>query len=256
MLKISIITVVYNSESTIAMTMESVLLQTYSNIEYILIDGLSSDNTLEIIKNYEKQFNGRMRWISEPDKGIYDAMNKGISMATGDIIGMLNSDDIYVDKNVLSDIANVFESHSIECTYGNLYFVQHSNINKIVRSWESSQYTPGAFRKGWHPAHPTFYVKRQCYNKYGLYDCSLKVSADFELMLRFLEKQHISNLFLNRYFVKMRIGGESTGSLKKIIIGNYNIIKAFHKNNIRVSPFYPIMRLAPKIINKIRHLKQ
>ena len=190
MLKISIITVTYNSESTIAMTMESILSQTYSNIEYILIDGQSKDNTIKIVKTYEDQFKGKMRWISEPDKGIYDAMNKGICMASGDIIGILNSDDIYVDKYVIQDIVQAFEKYPIECLYGNLYFVHNNNMNKIIRTWEGSQYIPGSFSKGWHPAHPTFYTKKQCYLKYGLYDCSIKVSADFELMLRFLENAY------------------------------------------------------------------
>lgn len=251
-MKLSLITITYNSERTITDTLESVLTQTYSDIEYLVIDGNSKDNTLSIIKEYETQFNGRMKWISEPDKGIYDAMNKGIRMATGDIIGILNSDDLFFDNNVLKDIVHTFDCNDIDCLYGNLKFVDATDTNKVVRIWKGSQHYPNGFLKGWHPAHPTFYVRREVYEKYGVFDTSFDVSADFELMLRFIEKNKISNLYLDRDFVKMRIGGESTGSLKKIILGNKNVLQAFKKNGFKVSPFYPIKRLLPKAINLIK----
>ena len=251
-MKISLITITYNSVSTVSDTINSILNQTYSDIEYIIIDGMSKDNTLSVVKEYESLFNGRMKWISEPDKGIYDAMNKGIRMATGDIIGILNSDDLFIDNYVLEDIANAFKQNNIDCLYGNLKFVDAINIDKVVRTWKGSQHTTGAFLKGWHPAHPTFYVKREVYEKYGVFDTSFDVSADFELMLRLIEKHKISNLYLDRYFVKMRMGGESTGSIKKIITGNINILRAFKKNGFNVSKIYPIKRLLPKAINIIK----
>lgn len=251
-MKISIITATYNSGLTIRDTIESVLRQTHYDFEYIVIDGFSKDNTLSIVKSYESKFRGRMRWISEPDKGIYDAMNKGIRMATGDIIGILNSDDFYADAHVLSDIADVFTQQNPDCVYGNLEFVDAININKVVRVWTGSQYTPGAFLKGWHPAHPTFYAKRIWFEKLGAFDISFQVSADFELMLRFIEKAQLTNCYVNRCFVKMRQGGESTGSIKNIIKGNKNILKAFHKNGYKVSWVYPIKRLFPKIINVLK----
>lgn len=251
-MKISLITITYNSESTISDTLKSVLSQSYTNIEYLIIDGLSKDNTLAIIKEYEPKFNAHMKWISEPDKGIYDAMNKGIHMATGDIVGILNSDDLFYDDNVIEDIVRTFESNNIDCLYGNLKFVDAINTNKVVRTWKGSQHTTGAFLKGWHPAHPTFYVKRAVYEKYGVFDTSFDVSADFELMLRFIEKYQISNLYLDRDFVKMRMGGESTGSIAKIIQGNKNVLRAFKKNGFKVSPLYPIMRLFPKVVNIVK----
>lgn len=251
-MKISLITVTYNSENTLADTLQSILAQSYSNIESIIVDGASKDNTLSIIKKYEPMFNGKMKWISESDKGLYDAMNKGIKMATGDIIGILNSDDLFMDNNVLEDISIAFNENNIDCLYGNLRFVDATDTNKVIRTWKGTQYISGGFLKGWHPAHPTFYVKRNVYEKYGVFDTSFDVSADFELMLRFIEKHKIINLYLDRYFVKMRMGGESTGSIKKIIQGNKNVLRAFRKNGFNVSPFYPIKRLFPKAINLIK----
>lgn len=247
---ISLITVTYNSGKTLPDSFQSILSQNYKNIEYIIVDGLSSDNTLSVIKNYEPQFMGRLKWISEKDNGIYDAMNKGIQMATGDIIGVLNSDDLLMDTNVLKDIALAFDDET-DAIYGNLYFVEQSDINHIVRVWKGSPYK--SFTTGWHPAHPTFYVRREVYEKYGTFDISFDVSADFELMLRLIEKYRIRTKYIDRYMVKMRIGGESTGSIKNIIKGNKNIMKAFKKNGISVSPFYPIIRLCPKALNLIKH---
>lgn len=251
-MKFSIITATYNSSATLRDTMDSILKQTYKDIEYIVVDGASKDSTIDIIKEYEPKFEGKMRYVSEKDKGLYDAMNKGISMATGDIVGILNSDDLYIDNHILEDIANVFTTHDVDCLYGNLYFVAQHDINKIVRTWKSSQHKKGGFQKGWHPAHPTFYAKRKCYEEFGGFDLSFDVSADFELMLRFIEKHQLKNYFLDRYFVKMRLGGESTGSISKIIKGNKNVIRAFRKNGIKVSVFYPIKRLFPKTVNIIK----
>ena len=251
-MKISIITSTFNSAKTIKDTLDSILNQTYKNIELLIIDGNSKDNTLDIVRQYDKQFEGKLRYISEPDKGIYDAMNKGIHMATGDIIGILNSDDLYMDTTVLEDIASTFIQSKVDAVYGNLLFVDEKDTNKVVRTWKGSQYKSGGFLKGWHPAHPTFYVRKEIYDKYGVFDISFNVSADFELMLRLIEKHKISNLYLDRNFVRMRMGGESTGSIKKIITGNKNVLRAFEKNGFKVSPFYPVIRLFPKAINIIK----
>ena len=252
-MKISIVTSTYNSEKTVRDTLGSIYNQSYKNVELIIIDGNSKDKTLEIVRHYEKLFQGRLRYISEPDKGIYDAMNKGIRMATGDIIGILNSDDLYMDENVLIDIHDTFANNNVDAIYGNLIFVDEYDTNKVVRTWKGSQYLSGSFLKGWHPAHPTFYVKREMYEKYGVFDISFDVSADFELMLRFIEKFKISNLYMDRTLVKMRMGGESTGSIKKIITGNKNVLRAFKKNGFDVSVFYPVKRLLPKAINIIKN---
>lgn len=250
-MKISVITATYNSEKTLRGTFESVLHQMYHNIEYIIIDGCSNDNTLNIIREYEPKFNGRMHWISEPDNGIYDAMNKGVRLATGDVVGFLNSDDQYKDNNVLTAITNAFEREQVDCVYGNLEFVDADDTAKVFRTWIGSQYTPGAFLKGWHPAHPTFYARRTCFEQYGDFDLSFEISADFELMLRFIEKNGCSNYYINRCFVKMRQGGVSTGSIKNIIKGNKNILRAFRKNGYHISCLYPAKRLLPKLINVI-----
>ena len=223
-MKISLITVTYNSGKTLSCTIESVLSQSCSNIEYIIVDGASKDNTVSIIKEYEPKFNGRMKWISERDKGLYDAMNKGIRMATGDVVGILNSDDLFMDDKVLADVAAAFDGQT-DAIFGNLYFVNQEDVNQIVRVWKGSSYK--SFKSGWHPAHPTFYVRKEVYEKYGGFDTTFDVSADFELMLRLIEKNGIYTKYLDRYMVRMRMGGESTGSIKNIIRGNKNIFRAF-----------------------------
>ena len=250
-MKLSLITVTYNSGKTLAYTIKSVLSQSFSNIEYIIVDGASKDDTLSIIKEYEPLFQGRMKWISEPDKGLYDAMNKGIRMATGDVVGILNSDDLFMDDKVLADVAAAFDEQT-DAIFGNLYFVDQEDVNQIVRVWKGSPYK--SFKSGWHPAHPTFYVRREVYEKYGGFDTSFDVSADFELMLRLIEKHGIRTKYLDRYMVKMRMGGESTGSIKNIIRGNKNIFRAFRKNEIKVSLLYPVYRLLPKVIDKILYM--
>ena len=252
-MKISIITVAYNSERTLRDTVESVLNQTYTDIEYIVVDGLSKDHTVDILKEYDPKFNGHMRYVSEPDEGIYDAMNKGIKMATGDVVGILNSDDLLYDNHVIADIVHTFCEYRVDCIYGDLVFFKGNNTNNLVRSWNGSQYIKGLFSKGWAPAHPTFYVKKECYDRYGPYDISMKVSADFDLMMRFLAKYNITNKYMRRNVVKMRYGGESTGSIKSIYIGNRTIKKAFHKNGLRMPRFYYIRRILPKFWNLINN---
>lgn len=249
---ISIITATYNSAATIRNTIDSILNQTFKDIDYVVVDGGSKDGTIDIIKEYESRFEGRLRWISEKDNGIYDAMNKGLKMATGDIIGILNSDDIYEDSTVLADIIKAFTDSKADAVFGNLLFVKENDTNAIVRTWQGSDYEEGSFLKGWHPAHPTFYVKNDIYRKYGYFDVSFEVSADFELMLRFIEKERIKTHYLNRNIVRMRMGGESTGSLSKIIKGNKNVLRAFKKNNLKPLPFYLVRRILPKIINILK----
>lgn len=252
-MNVSIITVTYNSERTVRDTITSVLSQNFDDIEYIVIDGNSEDSTLDIINEYKDHFKNRLLLISEKDKGIYDAMNKGISMASGDIIGILNSDDFYIDNHIISEIIHVFEETSCDAVCGNLYFVNFEKTDKIVRSWKGSAYENGAFARGWHPAHPTFFLKRECYKKFGLYDIKFDISADFELMLRMIEKHKIKIEYLDRFFVKMRTGGESTGSLIRIFQGNINVMRAFKKNRIPVSYFYPVKRLVPKFIEIVKN---
>lgn len=233
-MKISIITITYNSEKTIADTIKSVLVQTYKNIEYIIIDGKSSDKTLKIINKYKKK---KFKIISEKDYGIYDALNKGISLATGDIIGFLHSDDVFYDKQVLFNIAKTFENYNIDSLYGDLLYVNAQNTNKIIRYWKSKDFNKSSFKAGWMPAHPTFYVKKEIYKKYGNFNINLKISADYELMLRFLYKNTISTKYLPLILVKMRMGGTSNVNLKNRLIANQEDKKAWEMNNLNM-PFY------------------
>lgn len=245
-MKISLITVTFNSAVTLRDTLQSVLAQSYPNIEYILVDGASKDNTVDIIKEYEPQFNGRMRWISEKDKGLYDAMNKGFRMATGDVIGIINSDDLLAEPNAVEKVMRCFdEKPEADAVYADLYYVAQNDTSKIVRHWISGKQRP--FRYGWHPAHPTFYVKREVYRKYGLFDLEFKFAADFELMLRLIEKHHIKLFYLPEPLVRMRLGGTTSKNLTNIRKGNVECIKAFKKNGIKVSCLYPLFRLLPKL---------
>lgn len=243
-MKISIITATYNSSATIRDCVLSINQQTYDDIEHIIIDGSSTDNTVNIIKSLPNRVT---KIISEPDNGIYDAMNKGIAVATGDIIGILNSDDYYIDNYALEKIVKIFKSQNMDSLYANLYIVSANNPSKIIRTCKSCDFSPGLFKWGWHPPHPTFFVKKEIYQKYGVFNSSLDVSADFELLLRFLYKNRISTFFLDEFILNMRYGGESTGSLKKIVLGNKNILKAFKLNGIHVSKLYPFYRMALKL---------
>lgn len=243
-MKVSIVTAVLNNKKYISEAIESVVNQDYKQLEHIIIDGGSTDGTLEVIKKYK---NKQTKLITEKDKGLYDAMNKGIKLATGDIVGILNSDDIFFNNKVVSKVVDVFKNKNVDSIYSDLLYVDSNNTNKIIRRWISSQYSHGAFKKGWHPPHPTFYVKREIYEKYGYIDDSFNVSADFELMLRFLEKYRISTFYIHEPFVKMRIGGVSNRNLFNILKGNINCYRAFKKNKIKVSIFYIFYRLLPKL---------
>lgn len=249
---ISIITATFNSDITLRDTINSVFKQSYKDIELIIKDGGSKDGTLSICHEYQNRFGEHIRILSCPDKGLYDAMNQGINAATGDIVGILNSDDYFYDEHVLEQVVKAFEDPQIGCVYGDLNFVDAKNTKKLVREWKGSQYEERGFRKGWHPAHPTFYARRELFQKYGAFDTSFDVSADFELMLRFIEKYHVKSQYIPKKFVNMRMGGKSTGSIKNIIIGNRNVLRAFKKNGFSIPPFYTIRRLASKAINMLK----
>lgn len=245
-MKISIVTVTYNSSSTLRDTIESVLAQTYPCIEYIIVDGFSKDNTVGIIREYESVFNGKIRWVSEKDKGLYDAMNKGFRMATGDVIGIINSDDLLAEPTAIEKVVTAFNEHpDVDAVYANLYYVAQNDINKVVRHWISGK--QHHFKYGWHPAHPTFYVRCEVYQKYGLFDLDFKFAADFELMLRLIEKEHIKLFYLPEPLVRMRLGGTTSKNFTNIRKGNIECIKAFKKNGIKVSCLYPLFRLLPKL---------
>lgn len=243
-MNISIITATFNSAATIAHCIASVNNQTYPDIEHIIIDGASTDNTLEIVKSIPNRIS---KIISEPDKGIYDAMNKGIRLTTGDIIGILNSDDLYIDNSVLEKIAVEFTVKNIDCVYADLFYVKKDNTNEIVRHWKTTDFIPGAFKKGWHPPHPTFFLRRAVYEKYGLFNLNFKLAADFELMLRLLEHYKITSAYLQEPLVRMRLGGATGKNIQNIIKQNFECYRAFNTNGIKISPFYPFYRLLPKL---------
>lgn len=245
---VTVITITYNSAKTIKDTLQSVASQTYSNIEHIIIDAQSTDETLKIVN----QFPHIKKIISEPDNGIYNAMNKGIKLATGDIISILNSDDVFENNSVLENVVTSFKNSDALIVYGNLYYVNRTDITKVVRLWRTSAYKQNAFQYGWHPPHPALFVKRNVYEKYGLFDESLAISADFELMLRFIERFKIKTFYLDKFLVRMRVGGMSNITLKNIIKGNSNIKKAFNKNKIPYKFYYPALRLLPKLLQFIK----
>lgn len=225
-MRVSIITVCFNSAATIADTIKSVQRQRYHDIEHIIVDGLSTDNTVEIINS--TGFTGRL--ICEKDNGLYDAMNKGITMATGDIVGILNSDDFYPDENAISDVVKLFHQNSCQVVYADLDFINVSHPKKIVRKWRSGHYRYEKFNFGWMPPHPTFFVKREVYEMYGMFNTGLKSAADYELILRFLYVHKVKAQYLPRVLVHMRAGGMSNRSLTHRIKAHMEDYKAWRIN--------------------------
>lgn len=229
-MKISIITATYNSAETVRNTFDSVLNQTYKDIEYIVVDGLSKDNTVEIIKEYAEKFEGKMRYISEKDRGLYDAMNKGLAMATGDIVGILNSDDFYTSNNILEIVANNFEEGEIDAVYGDIHFVNSNDLTKCVRYYSSAIFSRRLMRFGFMPAHPSFYCKREVYEKYGAFNTKYKIAADFDSLFRFIYIKKIRTRYIKRDFVTMRTGGISTDGFRSrwlIMKEHSKVIKSY-----------------------------
>lgn len=231
-MKISLITVTFNSVKTLCDTISSVLFQSYSNIEYIIVDGLSQDGTIEIIKEYEPLFQGRLKWISEKDKGLYDAMNKGVRMASGDIVGIINSDDFYHRSDVISRVAEAFQDKEIQAIYGDIRFVNPENLDRTVRYYSSKNFATGLFRYGFMPAHPTFFTYRKYFEQFGYYKIDYKIAADYELLIRFLYVHRLKTKYLPLDFMKMRTGGASTASIKSNILLNREIVRACRENGI------------------------
>ncbi len=244
-MKVSIITVCYNSAETIEETIQSVASQTYSDIEYIVVDGASKDNTLDIIKKYP---NVITKWVSEKDNGIYDAMNKGISMATGDVIGILNADDVYTDVNVLSNVMSSFKDETIQGVYGDLKYVQKDNLNKVIRFWKSGEYTSGKFLQGWMPPHPTFYVRKSVYERFGNYRTDMPSASDYEFMLRVIHVNNIKLSYLPKVLVLMREGGMSNKSLQHRINANKDDRRAWQVNGVQPKFYTLYLKPLSKLI--------
>jgi len=232
-----------NNRDTIKDCINSVLDQTYTDIEYIIIDGASTDGTVEIIKSYGDMIS---LFISEPDGGIYSAMNKGLLSATGDIIGIINSDDLYVNEFVIARVFKEFEDKCVDSVYADLVYVSHADVGKKVRHYDSGQFSPDKFVYGLMPAHPTFFVKRQIYEKYGVFRTDLKIAADFDLLIRFIFTHKISFSYIPEVLVKMRMGGVST-SVSSIWINSLEQIKVCHDNNLDSSFFKIILKYPIKL---------
>lgn len=248
-MKISVITATWNSGKTIKDTLISVLNQSYTNVEHIIKDGGSKDDTLAICNDYEKHFytnedKGRtIRILSDKDKGIYDAMNQGIKAATGDVIGILNSDDFYTSDDVLARVAEEFANNpKLEAVYGDIHFVKDENLKKCTRYFSSRYFRPWALRFGFMPAHPSFYVRREVYEKYGLYDLNFRTSSDFEMMVRLFVKEKIHARYINMDFVTMRAGGESTAGLEAKRKVNRDIAGSLKKHGVYSNQFFQSLR--------------
>ncbi|RDU63158.1 glycosyltransferase family 2 protein [Helicobacter sp. MIT 14-3879] len=248
MLKISIITPSYNSKETILLNLDSVLSQDYKFIEHIIIDNKSNDGTLELLQRYKDKYNKKYTFkiVSEKDSGIYHAMNKGISLSSGDIIGFLNSDDFFANSNIVSIIAWGFAKPTKpQIIYADICYI--NNNFQVIRKLKGKSYNKASFKFGFHPAHPSFYVKKEVFNKYGNFNINYKISADYELMLRFLYKNNISSLYIDETFVKMKVGGISNRNIKNIIKANIECAKSWRDNNLSRFPIFIILKLVSKL---------
>lgn len=250
-MKISLITVTYNSDKTLRSTIESVFLQTYKNVEYILIDGLSKDKTVDIIREYEPRFAGRMKWISEKDCGLYDAMNKGIRMATGDVVGILNSDDFFTSNDVLEKVVSGFTENT-DAVYGDIHFVNPDNLQRCVRYYSSKIFKRSLMKMGFIPAHPSFYCRKWCFEKFGCYKTDYKIAADFDLLLRFIYVHRINIKYLPVDMVTMRTGGASTNGIKSRLGGMREHLRSFKENGIKTNRFILSLRYLYKITEFFR----
>lgn len=240
--KISLITVVHNAESTINRCIESVIGQDFKNLEYIVIDGASTDDTVQHICKYASQIT---HFISEPDGGIYEAMNKGIKLATGDVVGILNADDFFADTRVLSAVAEAFSNAVVDVVYGDLDYV--NGHGKIIRKWRSGNFSPISFGLGWMPPHPTFYCKRRLFKQFGFYNVEFGTAADYELMIRFLHLNKLKAAYLKKVLVKMQTGGQSNRTLNNRFNAFRNDFKAMKRNGFKVPAITIIMKPLRKI---------
>lgn len=233
-MRITVITASLNCAGTIEDTITSILSQTHNDYEHLIIDGGSTDGMLDIIKRHS---HGKMKVVSEPDDGIFDAMNKGIKMATGEVIGFINADDVLADETVLAQVSSAFKDPDVDGCYGDLIIVRRNNPGKIVRYWKSRPFSDGLFQRGWHPPHPAFFARKELYDRFGGFDTEFKIAADADLLIRLFLVHNIRTAYIPRLLVRMRNGGNSTGTLANIFKGNIEICRSFKKNKIKYSPF-------------------
>lgn len=247
-MKVSVITVCYNSEATIRDTIESVLAQSYADIEYIIVDGASSDRTMAIVDEYKDHI---AMVCSEPDKGIYYAMNKGIKLATGDVVGILNSDDFYQNDDVVQDVVCQFDAClAADIVFGDVVFVAPGNLEKIIRYYRSDHFRPWKLRFGWMPAHPATFIKKRAYDLVGFYSLNYKISSDYEIFVRLLLVHKLSFSRIDKVLVRMRTGGASTAGIKTSFLLNREIVKACRKNGIYTNLVFVLSKIPFKLLEK------
>lgn len=246
-MKVSIITVTYNSAQTLVDAMKSVLEQTYHDIEYIIVDGASTDSTIDVIRQYEPQFKNRLKWISEKDGGIYDAMNKGIRIATGDVVGVLNSDDYFTSNDVVERMVSAFNDKTLDAIYGDIHFIRDGYPDKCVRYYSSKPFRPLWLRFGFMPAHPSFYCRREVYEKAGFYKTDYKIGSDYEMMVRLFMVHKIRAKYLPMDFVTMRTGGASTRNVKSRLQLIKDDVRGCRENGIYTNPLMISLKFLYKI---------
>ena len=249
MLKISIITACFNASKTISETLDSVGRQSHQSIEHIIVDGASTDDTMSIIENYRNHLSVVM---SEPDQGVYDAMNKGLALASGEVIGFLNADDFYMHPDVLARVAATMADPTIDACYADLIYVDRKQTNRVVRHWVSRDYTPGLFEKGWMPAHPTFFVRKSVYEKLGGFDLRYRLQADFDLVLRFIGINKIRTRYVPEIWVRMRMGGMSNNNILNIVRGNIEAYSSCCANGLNVRPWFILTKVLSRMPQFIR----
>lgn len=248
-MKITVITTTYNSAVTIRDTLASILRQTHQEFELIVKDGGSTDGTMQIVEEYEPMFAGRLHFITGADEGMYDAMNQGVVAATGEIVGFLNSDDFYTSEKVLATVSSVFESdETLDAVYGDVHYVNDADLKKCVRYYSSKGFKRERMMQGWMPAHPSFYCRREMYMRYGLFDTSFIIAADFELLLRMIYIHSIKTMYIEKDFVTMRMGGASTRGWHSWFLIMKDHLRAFKKNGIKNNVFRLSMRYMGKMV--------
>lgn len=247
-MKVSIITVSFNSAKTIADTIQSVLSQDYPDIEYIVIDGGSTDSTVQIIEQHQDRIS---HWISEKDRGMYDAMNKGIAIATGDVIGILNSDDVYMNTHIVSELMELLQSKKAQVVFADLIIVDQDNPDRVLRYYDSGHFHPNKFKYGWMPAHPTVFVRRELYDVVGPFATNYQIAADYEMLIRILAIQRARYAYLPKPVVRMRSGGASTAGLSRNWILNAEIVRACKENGIYSNMAMLLLKLPFKLWGKV-----
>ena len=244
---ISIITATFNSAKTLKDTIQSVLRQTNKDFEYLIIDGGSTDETIDIVKSYESEFSGRLKWVSEKDEGIYDAMNKGIKMASGDVVGILNSDDYFTSDDILQTVADAFKRQEIDAIYGDIHFIRDGNPKKCIRYYSSRMFRPFWLRFGFMPAHPSFYCKREVFERAGGYRLDYVIGSDYEMMVRLFKHYKIESCYINKDFVTMRTGGASTRNVQSRLTLITEDVRACRDNGVYTNELFICLKFFYKI---------